>query len=81
VTADGSGGLVVRGICADEIAALALDHAIQLHQLTTVHPSLEDAYLRLTADAVEYRGGVVLRYDVGRRAQPTVVEPSEWSTS
>ena len=38
----------------DRIAELAFAHQIVLHELKATHGSLEDAYLALTHDAVEY---------------------------
>ena len=38
----------------DRIAELAFAHQIVLHELRATHGSLEDAYLALTHDAVEY---------------------------
>jgi ABC-2 type transport system ATP-binding protein len=47
--------LTVEGATATDIAQLASGAAITLHELTPVSRSLEDAYLALTADAVEYQ--------------------------
>ncbi|MGG5258691.1 ABC transporter ATP-binding protein [Phycicoccus avicenniae] len=57
VTAVGGGGLEVRGIAAADIGDLAAEHGLPLHQLTTRRVSLEEAFMTLTRDAVEYRGG------------------------
>jgi ABC-2 type transport system ATP-binding protein len=46
--------LSVRGRSSDEIARAALAHRILLTELTTVHASLEDAYLTLTHNDVQY---------------------------
>jgi ABC-2 type transport system ATP-binding protein len=46
--------LTVTGPAAEDIATLALTHQILVHELTPVHPSLEDAYLALTHHDVEY---------------------------
>jgi ABC-2 type transport system ATP-binding protein len=48
------GVLSVRGRSSDEIARAALGHRILLTELTPVHASLEDAYLALTRNDVEY---------------------------
>ncbi|MFF3559317.1 ATP-binding cassette domain-containing protein [Streptomyces sp. NPDC002574] len=53
----GTGRLVVTGLPADRIGALALDHRIVLHELTTRTASLEEAFMELTADSVEYPAG------------------------
>ncbi len=47
--------LSVTGRSAEEIARTAFDHGILLYELTPVHTSLEEAYLSLTRDDVEYR--------------------------
>ncbi|TXS57399.1 ATP-binding cassette domain-containing protein [Streptomyces sp. t39] len=63
LTADGAtvraegGSLTVTDTDADRIAALALDHRILLSEITTRTASLEDAFMRLTADSVEYAAG------------------------
>lgn len=78
-TTDGPDGLAVRGMSADALAALALKHTIEIHELTTLHPSLEDVYLALTADAVDYRGAAVSLSAVSRQPSVTVDERTEWS--
>jgi ABC-2 type transport system ATP-binding protein len=50
------GSLGVEGLDADVIAELAAAHHIVLHELAIHAASLEDAYLELTHDSVEYRG-------------------------
>ena len=40
---------------AATIGELAAQGSIVLHELTTIHASLEEAYLNLTSDSVEYR--------------------------
>ncbi|MCF3124583.1 ATP-binding cassette domain-containing protein [Streptomyces arenae] len=53
VAADG-GRLVVTGLDAPRIGALALRHGLPLHELTPRAASLEDAFMALTADRLEY---------------------------
>ncbi|WP_328722647.1 ATP-binding cassette domain-containing protein [Streptomyces sp. NBC_00247] len=53
VRADG-GLLVVTGLPAPRIGELAFRHRVLLHELTTRRPSLEEAFMELTADSVEY---------------------------
>ncbi|MFB6944618.1 MULTISPECIES: ABC transporter ATP-binding protein [unclassified Streptomyces] len=60
VEPEGSPGaekLVVTGLSADRIGALALQHRILLNELTTRSSSLEEAFMELTADSVEYLAG------------------------
>jgi ABC-2 type transport system ATP-binding protein len=49
--------LAVTGLPADRIGALAFEHRIMLHELTTRSASLEEAFMELTADSVEYLAG------------------------
>jgi ABC-2 type transport system ATP-binding protein len=51
---DGS-ALSVRGAAIEVIGDLAARNGITLHELSTQRASLEEAYLKLTDDAVEYR--------------------------
>ena len=51
--------LEVHGPSAAQVGELAAQHRIVLHELHTVTGSLEEAYLSLTADAVEYHSGAV----------------------
>ena len=56
VTAEeGDGGLAVTGMGAPQIADLAAEQRIPVHELTPRHASLEQAYLDLTSASVEYR--------------------------
>ncbi|BBY27796.1 ABC transporter ATP-binding protein [Mycolicibacterium sediminis] len=47
--------LVVRGAAIDVIGELAARNGITLHELSTHRASLEEAYLELTEDEVQYR--------------------------
>jgi ABC-2 type transport system ATP-binding protein len=57
VTATGTDLLQVSGVPAPRIGELAAQQGIVLHELTPVVGSLEDAYLVLTQDEVEYHAG------------------------
>ncbi|MEV4298408.1 ABC transporter ATP-binding protein [Microbispora rosea] len=50
VTAEDGGGLSVRGLDPTEIGDLAARHAIPLHEVTPRGASLEETYMRLTAE-------------------------------
>ncbi|MDR5699887.1 ABC transporter ATP-binding protein [Agromyces aerolatus] len=50
-----AGVLDITGVEAARIGDLAAQHGIALHELTPQSASLEEAYMALTADAVEYR--------------------------
>ena len=54
VAPEGDGGLAVTGMDAPAIADLAAEHGIGVHELTPRHASLEEAYLDITKDSVEY---------------------------
>jgi ABC-2 type transport system ATP-binding protein len=57
-TADTDSTLLVQGMAADKVGDIAFEKGIRLHELTTVRASLEEAYMEVTADSVEYHAGV-----------------------
>lgn len=60
VEPEGSPGterIAVTGLPADRIGALAFENRIRLHELTTRSASLEEAFMELTADSIEYQAG------------------------
>ncbi|CAM3431463.1 MULTISPECIES: ATP-binding cassette domain-containing protein [Streptomyces] len=50
------GALEVDGAEAPRIGELAAEHRLVLHELSTQRASLEEAFMRLTAQSVEYHG-------------------------
>jgi ABC-2 type transport system ATP-binding protein len=58
VTVD-DGSLTAEGLGAPEIGDLAFHHGLRIHELTPVTASLEDAFMALTQDDVEYRPSTV----------------------
>jgi ABC-2 type transport system ATP-binding protein len=64
---DDDGAIEVRGMSIEEIGDLAFSEGIRLHELTAVRASLEEAFMELTADSVEYRADVP-----GQRASTTI---------
>jgi ABC-2 type transport system ATP-binding protein len=48
------GAIEVRGMTTEEIGDLAFGEGIRLHELTTIRASLEEAFMELTAESVEY---------------------------
>jgi ABC-2 type transport system ATP-binding protein len=50
------GSILVSGLDSAAIGKLALRDMIELHELSPLRASLEDAYMELTADSVEYNG-------------------------
>jgi ABC-2 type transport system ATP-binding protein len=57
VTSDGPGMLEVAGVPAERIGELAAAHGIVLHELTPQQASLEEAFMELTRDEVEFKAG------------------------
>jgi ABC-2 type transport system ATP-binding protein len=55
VTSAEPGVLRVGGLTAEQIADLAVERRMALHELAPQRASLEQAYMELTRDAVEYR--------------------------
>jgi ABC-2 type transport system ATP-binding protein len=55
VTGVEPGMLRVAGLPAARIGDLALRHGLPVHELTPQRASLEQAYMELTRDALEYR--------------------------
>jgi ABC-2 type transport system ATP-binding protein len=49
------GALVVTGLDGAAVGRIAARHGIELHELTAREPSLEEAFIRLTAGAAEHR--------------------------
>ncbi|MFI6099968.1 ATP-binding cassette domain-containing protein [Lentzea sp. NPDC051213] len=50
------GLLEVTGLTAEQVGDRAFAAGLPVHQLVTVRPSLEEAFMELTKDAVEYHG-------------------------
>jgi ABC-2 type transport system ATP-binding protein len=57
-TADADGTLVVRGMTADAVGDVAFEAGIRLHELSMLRASLEEAFMELTSDSVEFHAGV-----------------------
>ena len=55
VTSIDLGALEIRGLTAKQVGETAAAHGIVLHELTPQRASLEEAFMSLTHDAVEYR--------------------------
>ncbi len=54
-TVGDDGAIVVRGTCSSDIGELAARGSLTIYELTPLRASLEDAFMELTADTVEYR--------------------------
>jgi ABC-2 type transport system ATP-binding protein len=49
--------LLVEGMTVERVGDLAFAHQTPVHELSPIRRSLEEAYLRITADAVEFATG------------------------
>jgi ABC-2 type transport system ATP-binding protein len=52
------GALIVRGLRASDVGDIASTHHITLHALIPQRASLEDVFMELTAESVEYHGAL-----------------------
>jgi ABC-2 type transport system ATP-binding protein len=57
-TRDGDDALVVTGIDQPRLGDLAFDNGIRLHELAPMQASLEQAFMELTRDSVEFQAAV-----------------------
>jgi ABC-2 type transport system ATP-binding protein len=55
VRCEADGGLAVTGLAPRDISRIAAAHSIDVHELAARPGSLEEAYLKLTGNAVDYR--------------------------
>ncbi len=56
VVPEEDGALAVTGVLAAEIGSVASTHNVVLEELSPQSASLEEAFMELTHDSVEYRG-------------------------
>ncbi|HEX7354043.1 MAG TPA: ABC transporter ATP-binding protein [Mycobacteriales bacterium] len=68
VAPEAVGGLEVRGLSPEEIGRLAFAARIPLYELSPRQASLEQAFMELTRDAVDFRGGSASVPDRGERS-------------
>jgi ABC-2 type transport system ATP-binding protein len=52
--ADGDNALLVTGLTADRVGDLAFDNSVRVHELAPLQASLEQAFMELTRDSVEF---------------------------
>ncbi|MEV6978138.1 ATP-binding cassette domain-containing protein [Kitasatospora sp. NPDC093806] len=57
VLAESRGTLSVTGLTAARVNELAFTHRVMVHEVIAHGGSLEDAFMQLTADSVQYRAG------------------------
>jgi ABC-2 type transport system ATP-binding protein len=60
VTSEQSGVLHVQGLTAEQIGTAAWQARLPVFELTTTHASLEEAFMQLTDDSVDFRSHGVL---------------------
>ena len=69
--------LVAQGLPVDRIGDLAFENGIRLHELAPAQASLEEAFMELTADSVEFHAHAPGQLDAGAastdRMHPTGV--------
>jgi ABC-2 type transport system ATP-binding protein len=58
VLPDDDGALQVFGVTSDAVGDLAGQNGLWVHELAVVQPSLEEAFMSMTADSVEYHAGM-----------------------
>jgi ABC-2 type transport system ATP-binding protein len=78
VVESGSGALEVDGGKAELIGELAARHQIVLHELSTQQASLEEAFMRLTAESVEYHAHTDVPGDAWARPAPRLEWGADW---
>lgn len=55
VSSDEPGVLEIEGLTASQVGQAAARNGFELHELTAHHASLEEAFMELTRDEIEYR--------------------------
>jgi ABC-2 type transport system ATP-binding protein len=58
VRADGEGALLISKLGMTEIGDVAFENQIRVHELSPIQASLEQAFMELTKDSVEYHAAV-----------------------
>jgi ABC-2 type transport system ATP-binding protein len=74
--AGGGGVLVAQGLLVDQIGDLAFENAIRLHELAPAQASLEEAFMELTADSVEFQAHTPGQQDAGRASRTDRMHPT-----
>jgi ABC-2 type transport system ATP-binding protein len=69
-----SSELEVRGLSEDQVAEIAFTNGVRIQHLAASRASLEQVYLELTADSVDYSSAVP------DAVQPTSLEPARNGT-
>jgi ABC-2 type transport system ATP-binding protein len=56
-TSNGDGSLLIQGLSPEQVGDIAFASGVRLHELTPARASLEQAFMELTADSIEYHAG------------------------
>jgi ABC-2 type transport system ATP-binding protein len=76
-TVPGVGGsLVAQGLAVDQIGDLAFENGIRLHELAPAQASLEEAFMELTADSVEFHAHAPGQQDAAGAASDDRMHPT-----
>jgi ABC-2 type transport system ATP-binding protein len=67
-----AGELEVQGLSAAQIGDIACEHGLALHELATQHASLEQAFMEMTQDSVEYHAHTGAAGSTPAQRQPVV---------
>jgi ABC-2 type transport system ATP-binding protein len=59
ITSEEAGLLEVRGVSAESIGDIAFEHHIRLHELAVRQASLEEAFMEMTRDSVEFHAHTI----------------------
>ncbi len=66
-TGSGDGALLVQGLTAEHVGDIAFGSGVRLHELTPARASLEQVFMELTADSVEYQAGAAGAVQAGQQ--------------
>jgi ABC-2 type transport system ATP-binding protein len=70
VTSVAAGQLEVHGLSAEQIGDVAWEHRLRIHELATQSASLEEAFMEMTRDAVEYHAHTVTGIETETSRRP-----------
>ena len=51
--------ILIKGVESEDVGLMAKERDIAIFELTPIRPSLEDLFVKLTADRVEFQGQAV----------------------
>jgi ABC-2 type transport system ATP-binding protein len=68
ITSRGPDELEVRGLSAEQIGHVAWEHHTPIYELATQQPSLEEAFMEMTRDSVEYHSDAAGTTRIGANA-------------